>query len=1614
MIKKLGKYTVKSELGRGAMGVVYLGEDPRLGRLVALKTMSSTIDDAELLQRFYREAQSAGKLHHPNIVTIYDIDEADGIPFIAMEFLEGETVERIIASRKELPLVKKLDIIVQVCKGLHYAHQNGIVHRDVKGGNIVVKNDGTVKLVDFGIARLVASAAMTRAGLVMGTPMYMAPEQVMGLPVDHRADLFSIGVILYEFLTYKNPFSAPDTAAILYKIVQATPPPIHDSFSDCPPGLEEAVQHALEKDREKRYQSGEDFAFDLQQIADSIRRETLEAFVDEGRQHLEQGEFELAKESLRRVLEIDSNHNIARNLLVKVKEHMLHVQNQQRIEEILPQANEFLAAENYDQAIAFLDEVLQLDPDQPSAKDLKRRASAARARRLKLVQQMESAGKLAEAGDLSGSKAQLDEVLAIDPQHTSAQALMSWVTREMGEQERQRNVRRYLATARAHSEAKDYIQALNLLEKARELDPLSIEVETLTRSVLKEREKEERRKVLEERIVQMQQALDQEQFEEALLLADQTLQEFPGDQRLSGLHAQAARLTEIQRKRRYVDDQLQAARGLFLKDQYAEAIRVLQDALEAVPEDIGLTSFLKTVEEAQERSRLESLRQQAVREINDLIRDNNFSLAIEAAQRAMARVGESQELQSLLQLAQTGQTEHQRQERVREVLSQAKAIAQEERFEDAIRFLEEAKTQDRASEIVSLLSTTRQQWRQFEQRRDDAIKRARKLLEDGEGAKALALLEASPKSYRRNEAFREVYDQSRESVRRAGLVQRAVEQVASSLRRGDLGQAEALLRDALQTYGEDPALAEVEKRLKEEQFQAAQAAWREALNKAKGAVEAKEYGRAMELLQGLPAEINQIPALSAQAQAIQARIVEAEAELERKRAQEARDRAIEEICAQAQEAVKAREFDRGAAVIEAGLQAHPREARLLKLLGTIKEAEANYRHEQKIIGAVRQAEELRQRGQLEDAYVLIEEALHSLGSDVRLRELQKKLGEQRERQEAQARKQAVSEMQKLDRTVRSVTDPAKLGGLIGQVKLLADRWPKDERIQSLAQGIAKYHKEQVKLAADAKTAADKPLHGAPERVGALVKSANEVDTTLVGTPVVRPPQADSRAARSVGAAPQVRPTPTRIPRVLLVGGALALVGVLAALSIFLKNRIPQPAPTPSTSAVEVVTVPEGARIKVDGRECVTPGCKLSLSVGSHRLEAELNGYQPVIKEFDVDPSNLQATEQIRLNLEPISIPNASSSESSSATATGPRLGTLVVSTGEAGVDVFLNDRRYGLTGKDGILRAPLEENAYTVRIQKSGFESVSPRRVQVRKASETQVSFNLTPVPQMASLLIRDATGGANVLVDGQAIGIVQPGGEFTANVSPGDHWVELTKDHFRPARVQRNFGAGKTVTIGKEISELALLPPTVAPPPKPVAPAVDPQAEEWKRISASTDPRVFEDFQRKYPSGQFAEQAAKKAEQLEWNSVQTSRDPAVLKAFVAKHPGGPFSQAAERQIEALQNSARSSEDRRRVLDALRRYSTAVERGDLNEVLAVWPGLQRKQQNTLKDSFKRFRSIKMEFRPLGEPLINGEMAKVMCQRTVASTDDQGSHTSSENVTVSLQQAAQGWVILSIE
>ncbi|MFI5090709.1 MAG: protein kinase [Terriglobales bacterium] len=263
-LQKIGRYNITGELGKGAMGVVYKATDPNIGRTVAIKTTrldTHGIDAESLLQRFKNEARSAGTLNHPNIVTIYDAGEQEGVFYIAMEYIEGETLHGLLSQHRSLPVEKVIEIIRQVCAGLDYAHAHGVIHRDIKPANIMLAASGSVKVMDFGIAK--AGGTMTATGQVLGTPNYMSPEQVKGKPIDGRSDLFSVGVLLYEMLTGEKPFDGQNVTTIIYKIVSENPIPPRELDVTIHPGLNAVVTKALAKAPDERYQTGAALAADL-------------------------------------------------------------------------------------------------------------------------------------------------------------------------------------------------------------------------------------------------------------------------------------------------------------------------------------------------------------------------------------------------------------------------------------------------------------------------------------------------------------------------------------------------------------------------------------------------------------------------------------------------------------------------------------------------------------------------------------------------------------------------------------------------------------------------------------------------------------------------------------------------------------------------------------------------------------------------------------------------------------------------------------------------------------------------------------------------------------------------------------------------------------------------------------------------------------------------------------------------------------------------------------------------------------------------------------------------------------------------------------------------------
>jgi serine/threonine-protein kinase len=271
-IAKLGRYEVVSELGKGAMGIVYLARDPVIGRMVAIKTIrvnagSDEEDTQEFRERFVREAQTAGILSHPNIVTIHDIgeDPETQVSFIAMEYIEGKNLKMLLGEKTKFPYDQVSEIVAEVAEALDYAHRKGIIHRDVKPANIIITTDGKVKITDFGIAKI-ASSNLTTTGQFLGTPNYMSPEQVSGSPVDGRSDLFSLGVVLYELLTSRKPFQGDNLTAISYKIVHEDHTPPADLVHDIPPEFNDVVARAMAKDPWNRYQRGKDLALELYQL----------------------------------------------------------------------------------------------------------------------------------------------------------------------------------------------------------------------------------------------------------------------------------------------------------------------------------------------------------------------------------------------------------------------------------------------------------------------------------------------------------------------------------------------------------------------------------------------------------------------------------------------------------------------------------------------------------------------------------------------------------------------------------------------------------------------------------------------------------------------------------------------------------------------------------------------------------------------------------------------------------------------------------------------------------------------------------------------------------------------------------------------------------------------------------------------------------------------------------------------------------------------------------------------------------------------------------------------------------------------------------------------------
>ena len=354
----IGRYHVLGEVGRGGMGIVYRAEDRLIGRQVAIKTLTEVTP--ELRERFYIEARS-GILSHQNIVTVYELGEHESSPFIAMEFIDGDSLEQVLRERKRLPLLEGLAIVEQLCAGLGYAHGHGVVHRDVKPANVLVRPDGRVTIVDFGIARLAdQTRQLTKTDTLLGTVHYIAPERLKGDLSDGRADVWSVGVMLYEMLTGQLPFKGSDISS-LYRVIHEPYVPLAEHVQDMPEGLSQVLDRALAKQVDDRYATAEEMAFDLQMLGEGLKHDRVATLLDTARRLTGERQFVSARTVLLQAQRIDPSNTDTKALLGEVQEQLSHTQRGEQVRQMVEQAQGASQDRRWDDAVVLLEQARKLD-----------------------------------------------------------------------------------------------------------------------------------------------------------------------------------------------------------------------------------------------------------------------------------------------------------------------------------------------------------------------------------------------------------------------------------------------------------------------------------------------------------------------------------------------------------------------------------------------------------------------------------------------------------------------------------------------------------------------------------------------------------------------------------------------------------------------------------------------------------------------------------------------------------------------------------------------------------------------------------------------------------------------------------------------------------------------------------------------------------------------------------------------------------------------------------------------------------------------------------------------------------------------------------------------------
>jgi eukaryotic-like serine/threonine-protein kinase len=745
--RKIGKYEITGVLGRGGMGVVYRAEDKRIGRLVAIKTLTEGFSgQPEMLERFYREAQ-AGILQHPNIVIVYDLGDEDGMPFIVMEYVDGDPLDKLIASGKQISLVEKLTIIEQVCLALGYAHQRGVIHRDIKPANVIVQHGGLAKIVDFGIARVQSSGpegGLTRTGNVIGTIHYIAPERLKGRPFDGRSDIFSTGIMLYLLLTGQLPFTGEDMT-VLQKLVNDPHPPLNTYLTNYPPQLDGIVDRALAKDPEQRYATAEEFATDLHALAEQLKKGQIEELFTDAERLATEKQFGRAREVLLQLVRIDPQHTGARQLLGVVQQNLALLQRAEQVRQLIAEAEEAAAWSRFAEALNSLDQASKLDPDNAQVKERIESVRERKRRYDEINSLVSQADSLRERGDWTGALNVVEKALALNQQDTKVRALHAEISRQAKIAAQQDQIRDLMGKARLEVSSRNFTAAIEILREVGKIDPSLPEMESLLQTAVSGQEQERRRRLIEQIQAEIEKCLAAEQYERASELVERAVEQLPTESSLLQLKTRVVLLARQYRVKRLVDTTAAKAQEAFLNSP-GEALLIVQKALQELPGEERLLALEDSLRQRLKTLEKEEIRGRYLREAQEAIDQNRFEKAIEILESYQVEFADAAGVGELLEFARNELAQQRRRARIANTVTQARELLLTEQFEQAIHLLEPACAETADPTLARLLEDARAQRDALLRKSEALISQIARHRTRGQYDEAISLLQTLPAS----------------------------------------------------------------------------------------------------------------------------------------------------------------------------------------------------------------------------------------------------------------------------------------------------------------------------------------------------------------------------------------------------------------------------------------------------------------------------------------------------------------------------------------------------------------------------------------------------------------------------------------------------------------------------------------------------------------------------------------------------------------------------------------------------------------------------------------------------------------------------------------------------